>query len=179
MLKHGILGLLNYGSMSGYQIMELFRDSLSYFWSANTSQIYRELQVLKEKGFVTDQTIPQQGKPDKKLFSITEKGKEELRAWLQAPGYGNANSGLLMKVFFAGELPPEANVQRFRQIKAEAEDALRRYRLVSAAADGYQAALGAPEKSVYWNMTLDFGIRYAQMLRDWSDRCIAKLEAET
>ena len=28
MLKHGILGLLNYKEMTGYEIMEIFRDSL-------------------------------------------------------------------------------------------------------------------------------------------------------
>ena len=43
MLKHGILGLLNYHSLTGYEIMEVFRDSLNFFWSAQTSQIYREL----------------------------------------------------------------------------------------------------------------------------------------
>ena len=37
MLKHGILGLLSYGSMTGYDITRTFKDSLSYFWSAQTS----------------------------------------------------------------------------------------------------------------------------------------------
>ena len=49
MLKHGILGLLNYKEMTGYEIMEIFRDSLNYFWDAKTSQIYRELQGLEQK----------------------------------------------------------------------------------------------------------------------------------
>lgn len=49
MLKHGILGLLNYGDMTGYEIMKVFRDSLSFFWTANTSQIYRELNTLKKR----------------------------------------------------------------------------------------------------------------------------------
>lgn len=31
MLKHGILGLLNYHDMTGYEIMEVFRDSLRFF----------------------------------------------------------------------------------------------------------------------------------------------------
>ena len=54
MLRHGILGLLNYGSMTGYDITRTFRDSLHYFWNAQTSQIYRELQTLKENGWATD-----------------------------------------------------------------------------------------------------------------------------
>ena len=68
MLKHGILGLLNYGDMSGYEIREVFKDSLNYFWTAQTSQIYRELGVLEKNGWIVKQTIEQDGKPNKYLF---------------------------------------------------------------------------------------------------------------
>ena len=63
MLKHGILGLLNYQEMTGYEIMEVFRDSLNYFWDAKTSQIYRELQGLEKKNWVSKTIVPQYGKP--------------------------------------------------------------------------------------------------------------------
>ena len=76
MLKHGILGLLNYGEMTGYEIMHVFRDSLSHFWTAQTSQIYRELQTLKNKGWVIDRCVPQTGKPDKKFFLLRKVGKK-------------------------------------------------------------------------------------------------------
>ena len=82
MLKHGILGLLNYGSMTGYEIMLTFKNSLCYFWTAQTSQIYRELQTLKKNGWAADKSIPQQGKPDKVYFSITDDGRKELKRWL-------------------------------------------------------------------------------------------------
>ncbi|MDE7252270.1 MAG: PadR family transcriptional regulator, partial [Acetatifactor sp.] len=52
MLKHGILGLINYREMTGYEIMRTFRDSLNFFWEVQTSQIYRELQTLESKGWV-------------------------------------------------------------------------------------------------------------------------------
>ena len=82
MLQHGILGLLNYGSMTGYDIVRIFKDSLSYFWQAQTSQIYRKLQTIKKNGWATDETVLQNGKPDKKVFTITESGKQELKRWL-------------------------------------------------------------------------------------------------
>ena len=50
MLKHGILGLLNYGDKTGYEIMRVFRDSLNHFWTAQTSQIYREVFEQQTKG---------------------------------------------------------------------------------------------------------------------------------
>ena len=39
MLKHGILGLLNYHQLTGYEIMTTFRDSLLFFCNAQTIQI--------------------------------------------------------------------------------------------------------------------------------------------
>ena len=65
MLKHGILGILNYGDMSGYEIREVFNDSLNYFWTAHTSQIYRELDVLEKNGWIKKQEVEQDGRPNK------------------------------------------------------------------------------------------------------------------
>ena len=102
MLKHGILGLLNYKEMSGYEIMVVFRDSLNFFWQAQTSQIYRELQSLKKCGWVTDVTVPQQGKPDKNIFSVTEAGKLELKRWLSDDNMEPNKNPLLMRTFSEG-----------------------------------------------------------------------------
>ena len=82
MLKHGILGLLNYSDMTGYDIKEVFSRSLNYFWTAQTSQIYRELNNLEKNHWAESVLIEQNGKPDKKLFHITKEGKEELMRWL-------------------------------------------------------------------------------------------------
>ena len=49
MLKHGILGLISTGDKTGYEIMTVFRDSLKHFWTAQTSQIYRELRTMERR----------------------------------------------------------------------------------------------------------------------------------
>lgn len=59
MLKHGILGLLNYGDMTGYEIREAFESSLKFFWPAQTSQIYRELIVLEKNKWIEKHTVEQ------------------------------------------------------------------------------------------------------------------------
>ena len=43
------------------------------------ARFYRELQSLEKDGWVTSTLVAQKGKPDKKVFSITETGKEELK----------------------------------------------------------------------------------------------------
>lgn len=82
MLKHGILGLLNYGDMTGYEIREIFNKSLNFFWQAQSSQIYRELRTLEKNGWITITTVEQSEKPNKNVCSITEDGRAELLSWL-------------------------------------------------------------------------------------------------
>jgi len=114
MLKHGILGLINYREMTGYEIMQAFRDSLNFFWKAQTSQIYRELQTLEKKKWVEKTFVPQQGKPDKNMYSITEDGRRELLRWLLDGDLGlNSRNPALMKVFFMGEQSRENNIRYF------------------------------------------------------------------
>ncbi len=177
MLKHGILGLLNYGEMTGYEIMTAFRDSLQFFWMANTSQIYRELQNLKKNGFVTDRKVEQQSKPDKNIFTITDAGKEELKSWLRNEDYGKRNIGLLMKIFFAGEIPPGENIERFRHIQSGCNGFLDSLSSADNSVDLHSINItDSDEKSAYWKMTISFGRKYMQMMDQWCDECIAELE---
>ena len=88
-LKHGLLGLLNYGNMTGYDIDRTFKDSLFLFWQAQTSQIYRELNTMEKLGWLTSEIVIQTDKPNKKLYSITGAGKQELSNWLNENSLDN------------------------------------------------------------------------------------------
>ena len=177
MLKHGILGLLNYGSMTGYQIMLTFKNALSFFWTAQTSQIYRELQTLKNKGWVTDENISQSGKPDKKLFSITESGREELNRWLMEDDTGfETKSPILMKTFFRGERSIDENIDFFKRIQSSCGEFVSNMQSSQPDIAKYQNLVKNPEKALYWKMTVDYGIMYIKMLNEWTAKCIAELE---
>lgn len=179
MLKHGILGLLNYHDLTGYEIMETFRDSLNFFWNAQTSQIYRELQGLEKQKWVTKTLVPQQGKPDKKVYSITEEGKAELLRWLSDGNLGlNSRTPVLMKVFFLGERSKEENICYFQRLKEECENFLKSLEPVPGYIEAYSNAIGAKEKSEYWQMTVEYGRRNMQMHLEWAQRCIERLEGK-
>ena len=177
MLKHGILGLLNYHDMTGYEIMEVFRDSLCFFWNAKTSQIYRELQGLEGKKLVSKRLVEQAGKPDKKVYSITEEGKKELLLWLADDNVGfTPRVPLLMKTFFLGERSREENIAYFKGIIAYCEMFLQSLAVVPQIIDAYGSYLEDKEKTLYWKMTVDYGCRSMQMCRDWAESCVEKLE---
>ena len=178
MLKHGILGLLNYGDMTGYEIKEVFERSLNYFWTAQTSQIYRELQTIEKKGWAKSTRIEQAGKPDKKVFQITDEGKEELMHWLIFEDSGfTMRSPLLMKVFFMGELSVEEGINFFEIFKNEMKNYLVKLQAADQYIDSFSAIIPKKETTVYWEMTLDFGKRNMQMYIEWADSCISKLKS--
>lgn len=174
MLKHGILGLLNYHEMTGYEIMEVFRDSLNYFWSAQTSQIYRELQTLKKSGYVTDTAEPGRG-GEKKKFSITEAGREELVNWLRNTPPASPNLSLLMLTFFRGELPVSENIAFFEELKKQAEEAARMMDTTNSNAAKYSGLTGMYDKAIYWQMTVEYGKMLSRMHSEWAEKCIEML----
>jgi len=178
MLKHGILGLLNYNSMTGYEIKEVFENSLNYFWAANTSQIYRELTWIRDHGFATVEVIPQDGKPDKNVFTITEGGREELKNWLRAYDYGNNNLPLCMKTFFMAELPAEENIQRFQTLIDSFQERLRQLDAIDALTAYYQKMVDNKDARLYWKMTQDYGRRYLVMLIQWAENCIGEIRLQ-
>lgn len=177
MLKHGILGLLNYHKLTGYEIMTVFRDSLCFFWSAQTSQIYRELQTLESKGWVGKTPVPQQGKPDKNVYAITPEGHRELLRWLaDAEGMPAERSALLMKVFFLGENPPEDNIRFFEGYKEYCAIFLQSLDAAQTNVSLYLPFLDNPDKAIYWEMTIDCGRRRMRAEIEWAQSCIDRLK---
>ena len=80
-LQHGILGFLNYGPCSGYELTKAFQSSLHFFWPAQTSQIYQTLNRLEAAAYITHETVIQTGKPNKNVYSILPAGRAELLRW--------------------------------------------------------------------------------------------------
>ena len=80
-LAHAILGFLDYAPMSGYDLKKNFDQSVSHFWSATQSHVYKALENLEKDGLVKSQLIQQKGKPNRKQYQITGAGRAELRRW--------------------------------------------------------------------------------------------------
>lgn len=75
---HLVLGILLREPRSGYDIVK----ELASFRPAKSSQIYPILAKLEKNGYVDCVQVQQDGKPNKKVYSVTSKGKERLQAWL-------------------------------------------------------------------------------------------------
>ena len=177
MLKHGILGLLHYGDMTGYEIMTVFRDSLSHVWTAQKSPIYRELQALENNGWIKTTHIEQEGKPDKNILSITDEGRKELLHWLREDTVNNLiRSPMLMKTFFRGECGIDENIAYFKNLMENTSVFPQGSISADAACRRYARVIEDPQKTLYWKFTIRFGVMYENMVREWCEDCIRELD---
>jgi PadR family transcriptional regulator, regulatory protein AphA len=85
-LTHAILVCIADEPMTGYELAKRFDNSVGFFWRANHQQIYKELRALGECCWVAGETILQDSRPNKTVFSITELGKKALFDW---SGFGS------------------------------------------------------------------------------------------
>jgi len=84
-LGDAILVCLAEQPMTGYELARNFDTSIGFFWRADHQQIYRELSRLRERGSVEPEEVPQAGKPNKLVYSITANGRSALKAWSTRP----------------------------------------------------------------------------------------------
>jgi PadR family transcriptional regulator, regulatory protein AphA len=81
-IRHAILGYLSWKPFTGYELKKLFSDALSFHWSGNNNQIYGSLVALHKEGLVSIEVQQQEKYPARKVYTMTEAGREELRTWL-------------------------------------------------------------------------------------------------
>ncbi|MDR2211372.1 MAG: PadR family transcriptional regulator [Spirochaetaceae bacterium] len=173
-LKYGLLGLLNYEKMSGYDLDKVFKDSLAFFWQGQTSQIYRELTAMEKSGWIVSEIEVQTGKPNKKWYTLSPQGKKEFMDWLAAPEGAvedllHVRSSFLMRLFFAGELPPEHTAAMLQKVRAACAEALENMSSVPGIVDNYQHMMPDAERSRYWRMVMFFGEGYYKAIARWAD----------
>lgn len=104
-LRGVILGLLNWKSLSGYDLKRIISDSEVFYWSGNNNQIYKSLVELQEEGLVTHRLQIQESLPAKKIYTITPAGQAELRRCLLAePEIPERHNSFLVQFAWTEEL---------------------------------------------------------------------------
>ncbi|MGH3530977.1 MAG: PadR family transcriptional regulator [Mycobacterium sp.] len=91
-LPHAILVSLCEQSGSGYELAHRFDRSIGYFWSATHQQIYRTLRVMESDGWVYATAVVQRGRPDKKVYTVSDTGRAELARWIAEPLTGRGSA---------------------------------------------------------------------------------------
>ncbi|MHA6528800.1 PadR family transcriptional regulator [Paenibacillus sp. BAC0078] len=125
-LKYAILGLLNKESMTGYDIGKEFGKDLGEFWNAKHSQIYPELKKLLDEGLIVYEIQISGEVLEKKLYSITEKGKKDFLQWLkkEEPIEPTPKDVFRLRMYFSNNLDVATRLQLLEHQLLQHQDRL-------------------------------------------------------
>lgn len=176
-LEFAILGFLNYHPYTGYDLKKIFDSSVRHFWPADQSQIYRTLSTLTERSLVEMEKVPQEDRPDRKVYHITNLGRDELRKWLAGvPPMDEPRSAPLIQVFFSGMFSDEEILQKFEGYAEMMRMFLSRYDQVPDQLGPYQEEITSPREHFFWMLTLENGIRNMKANLEWAESIIERIK---
>lgn len=174
-LSYGLLGLLARKSCSGYDLML----QLQPFWQAKHSQIYPLLACLDKEGYLQHTRVEQTEKPDKKMYTITEKGREALQEWLIEPALAPATRDeLFLKTYCLWLTDAKAATALYEHRNAFYQDKLRNYEDMLAQLKATHGDSVEDFTSPFFGefVILHRAVRNARDQIEWCQWVIAKLQ---
>jgi DNA-binding PadR family transcriptional regulator len=103
-----VLGIIGqFDSCTPYNLKRTINNSIDFFWSFPHSQLYAEPEHLKAAGLVS--AVREESGRKRRIYTITEKGKQALQEWLRAPTELSVEirDVALLKLFFGNLLAPD------------------------------------------------------------------------
>lgn len=159
--RYAILGVLLEGPASGYEIKSLMGRSTVYFWRESDSTIYPMLKVLAKEGKVLSETVCV-GKKKKDVFTLTEAGREEFKAWFASPtGSETPRNEFLLKLFFVADRNEMSRL--FQERLEKVEGIYEEYKMIEERLEGLA---DSPQKTTRL-IALRYGIALLESEMQW------------
>lgn len=176
-LEHAILAFLEFQPMTGYDLKKFFDVSVTHFWSTTQSHIYKSLDGLEKKGWAEATVIPQEGKPNRKEYQITDAGRSELRRWLVTPlPMDPVRDAHLIQIFFSHfSSNEEIGALLESRIKEIREQLQILKTSAQAGLDENAKRIGVERARQLWQLTLDYGIAYYEFELAWFEKTLKHL----
>jgi len=169
LLGRALLGLLQQGQSSGYDIRRLFTQTPMGTFSDSPGAIYPALARLEKEGLIQGRNERSAGLRRRRIFRLTATGRAALEAWLAAPvtraDVVRGSNELMLRFGFIETTLGEAEAVRFLQaLQREVTSYLAELRRYVDAAGGSMPRSG--------QLALDFGIRSYDALLQWSEQAV-------
>lgn len=131
-LKHALLGVLAARPMSGYELSQFFDSSTGWVWTAPHSQIYPTLVKMQVDGLIESENKIRGTKLNRKIYSITPAGMNELVDWIGTPHPTvGSRDPLLTQALLFDMIDPEVAVKILQDYVAEQDGVARESRMHS------------------------------------------------
>ncbi len=163
--QFAILGMLSLQPMSGYDFRKTSGQCLGYFWQESYGQIYPTLKKMLEKRYVSRQRMRSKGKPDRYMYSITDKGLTVFREWLdQGAAVEKKRNEMLLKIFFGGKRDVNEQIGDLEILRENNEKLLAELKEID---DWHVRNYDHHALTPYWLITIRFGIRRVSAMIEW------------
>jgi DNA-binding PadR family transcriptional regulator len=178
MIKFILLGFLNYQPMTGYDLKQSIDHSTAHFWHAHHSQIYTTLRQMEKDGLVTSQFVFEEGQPNRRVYTVTEAGRSELKTWLDESLLEKTaiKEDLLVRMFFSGQRDTAKVIMELKLQRELHQQQLEIYHTLHIIDNEEQAHPQLKRDANFWRATLDMGIRYEKVYIEWLDDTIRMVE---
>ena len=148
-----ILGFLMKMSMTGYELKKAFSISFSFFSGLSYGSIYPALKKMEQEGLISMRLKVQRNAPNRKIYSITKKGKKRFASSLKTPfAPERFKSPFLAHLFFFDHLSPQERTRiggQYLEAILVQKEQLESFRTeVDAVADPFQ------------QLCFEFGLRF-------------------
>ncbi|MGA7934544.1 MAG: PadR family transcriptional regulator [Kovacikia sp.] len=178
-LAYAILSVLVSAPSSGYDLAKRFNPSIEgsvgFFWNASFQQIYRELSRLEEKEWLQAESVQQENRPDKRIYTVTGLGKQQLCQWIAEPEeMAPIKDDLLVKLYGGHLLPTPAIVAKLEAHRQKHQQRLAIYQEIRSQYFNHPQELSKVLKFQY--MTLLRGIHNEIGWLNWCDEILLLLK---
>ncbi len=171
--RFAVLGILSYGPMSGYDIKKFYAQSVAGFWSESYGQIYPILKRLAQEGLANKSVHKQEGKPDRHIYAITEKGREELQQWLVEPtGRYIGRHETLLKLMFGKQISVADNIL---QIECFRDRQINELKEIEALKERFEHEEVDDPNMPFWQLALNYGEHVNRAYINWTEEALAAL----
>lgn len=167
-LRYFILGLLAQQPMTGYDIQRFLKSLSWLIGNPSSGSLYPILRALPQEGLAIVETIPGLDRPPRKIYTITEVGRQELEAWAGQPAESKAPlKAFVMRLLLAGCFSPAGLAAHLQQRRAQ----------VAAHRHALDAALGASQENDKQGqfLAMDYGLALAAAELTWLDHTLSEL----
>lgn len=106
-IQHAVLSLLTDGPSHGYELRVAFERAVGPQWGGlNIGHLYQVLDRLSRDGLVTSSVVPMSDRPDRRVYELTDAGREELEAWLGSAALrsGGYRDDFMLKLMAAARM---------------------------------------------------------------------------
>ena len=83
--QYPLLGLLVLGEKHGYELKRIVDDEFAPYWRIDFAQLYRSLAKMTRNGWVKAHTERGADGPDRKVYTLTARGRAAFDQWLAEP----------------------------------------------------------------------------------------------